>query len=121
MEELSKINAKLDMIVSMRMHSKATRTEQSLSKYSDTKFDCGDHEYSYVTPPTLIEDSKKESVADESVVEVTSPKPKLLRMKKRAHVLKTPYTDSTKRRKYRKGDGTKFNPFRATDPYKLEA
>lgn len=76
-----------------------------------------------MTPPTLIvdEDTKEVSGLDESVMEVTSPNPRPLRMKKRGRVLKTPYTDPTKRIKYKKGDGSTFNPLHAIDPHKLEA
>lgn len=123
MDELAKMNAKLDTIISMGMHSEAPRVEQSPLKFNDMEFDYGDQGDSYVTPPTLIvdEDTKEVSGLDESVMEVTSPKPRPLRMKKCGHVLKTPYTDPTKRRKYKKGDGSTFNPLRAIDPHKLEA
>lgn len=69
------MNAKLDLMISIRIHSEASRTEQSLPKYSGIEFDCGDHRDNYVTPPTLIKDSKEKKKMDESVLKITFPKP----------------------------------------------
>ncbi|PON63178.1 hypothetical protein TorRG33x02_277220, partial [Trema orientale] len=54
-------------------------------------------------------------------VEVVSPHPRRVRNKKCACVLLAPYTDPTKRKKFRKRDVYKFDPFRTIDQPKQEA
>lgn len=66
------------------MHSKVLKVEQSHPKHNCMEFDCDNHKDSYVISATFIadEDSKEESVGNESVMKATSPKPIPLKKKK---------------------------------------
>ena len=123
--ELATLNGKMDLILSMLMRSSSkveVEIEDNIGTTSGVKEDGNDMDDfgdkgSYFTPSSQQHDDKG---VDDKSVEVVSPQLRPLRKRKQGRVLRTPYTDPTKRRKFRKGDGCKFNPFREIDPHKQE-
>ncbi|XP_062095946.1 uncharacterized protein LOC133801706 isoform X2 [Humulus lupulus] len=125
MKRQDEMDSKLDLVLSMMVRSSGCKSNQPEfeleAKHNGIKVDggeCGDA-YSYVTPPTFNGDDVV--CNNENEVEVTSPHPRPMRKRKRAPALMTPYTDPTKRRKFRKGEGFKVDPFRKIDEHKEEA
>ncbi|XP_062076355.1 uncharacterized protein LOC133781399 [Humulus lupulus] len=125
MKQQDEMDSKLDLVLSMMVRSSGCKSNQPEfeleAKHNGIKVDggeCGDA-YSYVTPPTFNGDDVVCNNKNE--VEVKSPHPRPMRKRKCAPALMTPYTDPTKRRKFRKGEGFKVDPFRKIDEHKEEA
>ena len=135
MGELRNLGSKIEALLSIHIRSGTQGDEQPEVANNGAKIDDGNCQgaWSYVTPPSFQYDNEYHQIKnieneiendedkDDEMVEVTSPHPRPVRTKKRGRVLVSPYTNPTKKRKFRKGDGCVFNPFRPIDSHKEEA